>query len=281
LKGDIPYIELGGEGQILHFAHPNAYPPACFRQFLAPFTVRYRVMAMEQRPLWPHAHPADLPDWRVLADDLIAFFDEQGLRQVIGMGHSLGAVVTAVAAAKRPDLFCQLVLIDPVFMMPEMLAAIRQIPGGAREFPLLVAARNRRFQWPDLPTAFAHYRQKPVFARFSDEALWDYVNNSFTLNGDGLFTLRFPREWEEHLYAQMMGYGDRVWQYLAQVAQPTLAVRAAETDTLHPEAWARWQQLQPEATFIEVADVGHMLMLERPSAVAALLLAHLNHSTAA
>lgn len=275
LTDSIPYIELGGHGEVLHFAHPNAYTPACFRQFLAPFTERYRVLAMEQRPLWPQAQPESLPDWRVLADDLIDFFDQQGLHQVIGLGHSLGAVVTTVAAAKRPDLFRQLVLIDPVFMMPAMLAAIAQIPGGVKEFPLLAAARNRRYQWPDLQTAFLHYRQKPVFARFSDEVLWDYVNESFALNGDGLFTLLFPREWEEHLYGQMMGHGGLVWEYLPQVTQPTLAVRAAETDTLHPEAWARWQQIQPEATFVEVTEVGHMLMMERPLPVATLILSHL------
>ncbi len=275
MTDNIPYIEFGGAGPVLHFAHPNAYPPTCFRQFLAPFTERYRVVAMEARTLWPHAQPADLPDWRTLADDLITFFDQQGLRQVIGMGHSLGAVVTTVAAVKRPDLFRQLVLVDPVFMLPEMLAAIAQLPGGVREFPLLAAARNRRYQWPDLATAFAHYRQKPVFARFSDESLWDYVNNSFALDGNGVYTLRFPREWEEHLYAQMMGHGDQVWEYLPQVTQPTLAVRAAETDTLHPEAWACWQQIQPGATFIEVAEVGHMLMLERPLPIATRILSHL------
>ncbi|MBX3055076.1 MAG: alpha/beta hydrolase [Anaerolineae bacterium] len=275
MTDNMPYITWGGSGEVLHFAHPNAYPPACFRQFLAPFTAHYRVLAMEQRPLWPHVHPASLPDWRALADDLITFFDQQGLRQVIGLGHSLGAVITAVAAAKRPDLFRQLVLVDPVFMLPSMLAAIAQLPGGVEELPLLAAARNRRYQWPDLQTAFAHYRQKPVFARFSDESLWDYVNNSFVLSEDNLFTLRFSREWEEHLYRQMMGNGGLVWDYLPRVTQPTLAVRAMETDTLHPEAWARWQQIQPEATFVEVADVGHMLMLERPLSVANLILSHL------
>jgi len=275
LTDNTPYIEFGGAGPVLHFAHPNAYPPACFRQFVAPFTERYRVMAMEQRPLWPGAQPESLPDWRAMADDLIAFLDQQGLSQVIGLGHSLGAVLTTVAAARRPDLFCQLVLIDPVFMLPDVLAAIAQIPGGVAEFPLLAAARNRRYQWPDLQTAFDHYRQKPVFARFSDESLWDYVNNSFAPDDEGLFTLRFSREWEEHLYAQMMGLGDRVWEYLPQVTQPTIGVRAAETDTLQREAWARWQQIQPEATFLEVAGVGHMLMMERPLDVAHLILSHL------
>lgn len=272
---NIPHIEFGGAGPVLHFAHPNAYPPACFRQFLAPFTDQYRVMALEQRPLWPGQRPDDLTDWRLLVDDLIRFFEQEGLRDVIGLGHSLGAVVTIVAAARRPDLFRHLVLIDPVFMPSAVLEAIAQLPDGVESLPLLTAARRRRTQWPDRQAAFEHYRPKPVFARFSDESLWDYVNNNIVPDGKDGVTLRFSRDWEAHLYHQMMHSGDLVWDYLPQVTQATLAVRAAETDTLFPEAWALWQQLQPQATFVELPAVGHMLMLEQPAVTAQLILQHL------
>jgi pimeloyl-ACP methyl ester carboxylesterase len=90
----IPHHDFGGQGPILHFAHPNAYPPACFRQFLTPLTAHYHVTGIYHRPLWPGSRPEELTGWQLIADDLIRFFDQEGYRDVIGMGHSLGAVAT-------------------------------------------------------------------------------------------------------------------------------------------------------------------------------------------
>jgi pimeloyl-ACP methyl ester carboxylesterase len=256
----IPFYDFGGEGPRLHFAHPNAYTPTTFRRFLEPLTEQYRVTAVYHRPLWPHSRPEELTSWDVVADDLIRAFDQQGWQQVIGVGHSLGAVATAFAAARRPDLFRLLVLIEPVFLPPALLEKIRAEPQqvGFRSF--VQTARRRRSHWPSRQAAFDHFRPKQALASWPDAALWDYVNESLRDVADGV-VLSFPREWEARFYS--MPPLD-VWQAVAQISQPTLALRATESDTLFPEAWAAWQQLQPNAHFVELADVGHMLTLERP-----------------
>ena len=46
-----------------------------------------------------------------------------------------------------------------------------------------------------------------------------------------------------------------------------LFVAAAESDTLSPEAWRLWQELQPDAAFLEIANAGHMVPMERPDQV--------------
>ena len=38
-----PHDDFGGHGPILHFSHPNAYTPGCFRRFLAPLAEHYPV----------------------------------------------------------------------------------------------------------------------------------------------------------------------------------------------------------------------------------------------
>ena len=45
-----------------------------------------------------------------------------------------------------------------------------------------------------------------------------------------------------------------MWDELPALAHPTLAIRATESDTLYPDAWALWQTLQPSATFVESAS---------------------------
>lgn len=266
----LPYIDFGGEGQSLHFAHPNAYPPACFRQFCTALTADYRVVALEQRPLWPKQQPEALDSIQRLADDMIDFFDQNKLTDVIGVGHSLGGVVTMMTAVKRPDLFSKLVLLDPVFMAPSILEMAAGVPDGIN--PYATKALNRRNRWPDRQTAFDHFRPKKVFGLWSDAALWDFVETSIVPDGTGQVGLRFTREWESRFYTLVMSDGALVWELLPQLDLPTLAVRAGHSDTLFPEAWALWREIQPETTFVEMPEVGHMFTMERPLPTAQLVL---------
>ncbi|MCB9421401.1 MAG: alpha/beta hydrolase [Ardenticatenaceae bacterium] len=272
MNSQIPFIDFGGNGPLLHFAHANAYPPGCYRQFIEDLTPHFRVLAIEQRPLWPNSNPAELTSWELLADDLIRFFEQEGLENVIGVGHSLGGVATMYAAVKRPSLFRQLILIEPVFLPPELLKMAAANPDGAYKLPLVRVAQNRRNRWAGRQEAFDRFRDKSVFRRFSDDALWDYVNHATRTDGSGEFVLSFPREWEARVYAHPPLH---VWEHLPQVTQPTLALRAAESDTIMPAAWQLWQALQPAATFIEIPDTGHMLTMERPSLIAQTILKHL------
>ena len=137
-------------------------------------------------------------------------------------------------------------------------------PDKAAEQPFVLWALNRRNRWESWQAAFDRFREKSVFERWSDEALWDYVNNG-THEEDGEFVLTYPREWESRVYGKPPL---SVWERIPQITQPTLALRATETDTLHPEPWQLWQELQPAATFVEMEGVGHMLTMERPLLVA-------------
>lgn len=273
----IPYDDFGGHGPVLHFSHPNAYTPRCFRRFLMPFTAHYHVMAAHHRALWylspgaPDVAPADaFDDWNLIADDLLRFLDQQRLEGIIGVGHSLGAVATMKAALREPQRFRALVLIEPVFLPPAVLDAARAHPQAAAERPFVLAARRRRDRWPDRQAAFDRYREKRVFANFPDETLWDYVNEG--LHDDattGEVVLSFPRAWEAAFYAHPPL---DVWDEIPRLSLPTLAVRGAASDTLFPDAWALWQTLQPSAAFLEMSDAGHMLTLEAPDDAATVVL---------
>ncbi len=271
----IPFIDFGGEGEILHFAHPNAYTPETFHRFLAPLTEHFHVLGIKQRPLWPNSDPTKLNGngWTLFTNDLIRFFDQEGLRDVIAVGHSLGAVATMYAAVQRPDLFSRLILIDPVFLPPQVLQMVETMSVEDRKLhPVVQSALFRRTQWPSRQAAFDRFRTKPIFARFSDELLWDYVNYSLGDNEDGTVSLLFSSAWEAQIYAK---FPMQVWEELPKVTHPMLAIRGAESDTLLPEAWTYWQELQPHGKYVEIGDTGHMLTLERPNAVAEAILNYL------
>ena len=271
----IPYDDFGGRGPVLHFAHPNAYTPGSFRQFLAPLAEHYHVLAAHHRPLWPDGDTAGLAEatadftWDAIADDLLRFLDERGLAQVIGVGHSLGAVATMIAARRQPERFRAVALIEPVFLPPHVLAAVQAHPQMAAERPFVLAALRRRDRWPSRDEAFARFRDKAVFANWSDEALWDYVNDGLRDDpATGEVVLRYSRQWEARFYSRPP---TNVWDELPGLGVPTLAVRGTQSDTLYPEAWALWQNVQPAATFVEMDGVGHMLTAEAPADTAAVI----------
>lgn len=267
----IPFHDYGGGGPMLHFAHANAYPPGSYRLFLNALAKNFQVLAIKHRPLWPTAQPEEMKSWHRIADDLVAFFDQQNLRGVIGVGHSLGGVATMIAAVKRPELFSQIVLIDPVFLAPHLLAIVEERVQNQEEpfeFPMVSVAQRRRDWWSSRAAAYEHLRPKPVFARLSDEAMWDFINYGLADDTNGGVRLAFPKAWEARIYSIPPTF---IWDYVPQISQPTLAIRATESDTLFPLAWQHWQQIQPQATFMELPDTTHLLTMEKPEQVASLI----------
>ncbi len=261
----IPFHHVGGSGPLLHYAHPNGYTPLVFKQFLQPLIPHFQVTAVCHRPLWPGSQPEEMTNWHLIADDLMDLFEQQQWEGVIGVGHSLGAVVTMYAAVKRPSLFRALVLIDPVFLVPAWLEVVAANPAVTADTPLVQNALRRRHRWATRQAAFDRFRNKEAFQTWSDTVLWDYVNEGLRQDETGEYVLTYSREWEAQFYSQPP---TDVWQYIPQITQPTLAIRGAHSDTLFPDSWQRWQQQQPQATFVEIEGAGHMVTAERPILVA-------------
>jgi len=271
----IPSKDFGGVGQRLLFAHANAYPPGTYRALLERLSKSYRVLAVKHRPLWGRKNPEDLLKWEQIAKDIIAFCDQNGFRRLIGVGHSLGAVANMMAALERPDLFQVLVLIEPVFLLPAILDQFADEDNidNRSQWPWVATALNRRNLWPSQQEAYDHFRGKKVFIRWSNEVLLDYISSGLRLNKQGDFELIYPREWEARIYALPP---TEVWNIISQIEQPTLAVRGADSDALSSKAWALWQESQPLATFVELADLGHLLPMESPLILADTILEFLN-----
>lgn len=271
----IPFYDFGGSGQVIHFSHANGYPPASFQKMISPLLAYYRVLGAHHRPLWPNSHPDELTSWDIFADDLIQFLESQELTDgIIGMGHSLGAVVTMMVALKRPSLFTHIILIDPVFLPPHILKLSQMFPRGAKtRNPLVQSTLRRRNQWADRQVAFEQFRAKKLFARWPDETLQDYVNSALIPDGANGFKLAYSREWEAQIYSTPPA---NVWQELPKLTHPTLAVHGAESTTLNQAEWERWQKKQPTATFVDVDGAGHMVPMERPLHLAQIILNYLS-----
>jgi len=259
------FTDSGGHGPGLHFAHANAYPPGSYRQLLEPLAASHRLKCIHWLPLVQPDHHPHFRNWHELIPDLVHFIETEFDPPVLAAGHSMGAVVTMMAASRRPDLFRAVALIDPVLLPLKKTLLLGLTPQRWKaRLPIVAKALNRPNRWDSREQAFAFHRRARAFARVGDEALWDYIRAGTKETADGGYALAFPREWEARIYATCPW----VWPDLRRCRVPMLAIRGSLSEVVPDAVWERWRQVHPQARFVDIEDAGHLVPLQRPDRVA-------------
>ncbi|MFT5605516.1 MAG: pimeloyl-ACP methyl ester carboxylesterase [Paracoccaceae bacterium] len=270
-RGEAVWWSRGDTGRGLHFLAANGFPVASYRFLLEPLARQHRVLALESRGAWPGNHaPQAGFKWAEHADDLIAFLENQqaqsDFRAVVGIGHSIGATVTAMAALKRPELFERLILIDPATYTGRWSPLIARFrPSRTKGMDLARRTRNRRVHWQSHADFASYHRGKSAYSRFTEQALTDYTQAALRPVQER-FELIYDRDWEAWNFQQTAA----LWPVLRKLKLPTLVLRG-EHSSLHPQAeFARYcKRLPANVTAITVPGAGHMLPQEAPDAVLA------------
>ncbi|MGJ8662591.1 MAG: alpha/beta fold hydrolase [Marinicella sp.] len=262
---NLPKISWGEETtqQPVYFAHANAYPPGSYQPIIDALAQNNQVVSYLQKPLWqPTPDPAKLKNWHQLVDDVIQFFDQNKMQNVVAVGHSLGAVTTFMAAQKKPDLIKALVMIEPVALPWFFCWLTRVFPGLVKKrVNIIKKALNRPNQFVSKQAAFDFHRKPRAFKRMTDENLWHYIDAGVIKQGDG-YHLAYPREWEARIYATATYFRGQ----LLQSKLPVLAMRGALSDTIDEKFWLKWNR-NPNHQFIHFPEAGHLLPFEEPEHV--------------
>jgi len=277
---------LSRNGPLFLFAHANGYPPEAYRTFLLPFLDDFQVMALSLRPFWPGADPDCLKDWKGFRDDYLDFLKELesnqrlpghskiGFNQVIGVGHSVGAMTSLMAAIEQPYLFRALVLIEPVLFPPwqgTIMRALAPFNLMRRIHPLIRATLRRKVNFPDREAMFTNYRGKRIFESLSDPVLRDYVAGLASDNPDGTVNLKYSPAWEVKIY-ETGGIADAyVWRNLPNVSSPVLVLRGENSETLKPRVVQSMVNKLPYGQAYSQPDAGHLFPLEFPERAASII----------
>lgn len=259
---------FGGSGEPLVFAHANGYPPRSYKRLLAPLADHYAVAGFRHRPLWSREPAPARADWNQFANDLIHTLERGTSGPVWMMGHSLGGVVSMLAALKRPELFRGLILLDPVFVKTRLAVGLNLTPRSRLpKIPMVKRALNRPDRFPDPQSAFEFHRGKRAFNAFDDEVLWDYIRAGFKPGQGGDWELAYSGGWEAAVYSSL----PLVWPRLLRLKVPTLGIGGETSDILSAAALRRWARLQPQAELHSIPG-GHLFPLEQPDQTAKLVL---------
>src|SRR3990167_6776583 len=146
----------------IHFAHANGIPGSSYLPLLE------RLQPHSSFALDRFGHDPRYPfddNWTHLADELIAHLQGHATEPVVGIGHSMGAVVTFMAACKRPDLFRGVLLLDPpIFwgVAAWVLKALKLLGQTDRVTPA-GKSKFRRQRWDSRQQALDYFASKPLY----------------------------------------------------------------------------------------------------------------------
>ncbi len=272
-------VELGGAAaaSILHIAPANGFPPQTYLPLLRRLP-GFRALCLPPRALWGGAAlPAEYQDWSAAATDLLAGFAAHNLSGITAIGHSFGGIVSLLALLKEPARFKALILLDPVFLPPRLLALNRQAwaEGKVEDMPLVRGTRRRRQFFASREAAFARFRQRPLFADWADETLWLYVQHGLRPRAAGSaaagFELAWSADWEAYYFATVYR---QIWQDLPKLngLAQTLIIRAPGSDTFPDAVLERAQSLLPAVDFHELPGQGHLFPQAAPIETAQIIL---------
>ena len=266
MSNHIPYVDFGGNGETIHLAHANGFPARSYQQIINELIPNYRVIGMNARPLWTNSNHLEFKTWEMAAEDLIRFLDERELSNIIGIGHSFGAICTMIAAQKRPDLFRKLVLIEPVILPKwyHLISGILPHSVVKKINPVVKKTLVRTEEWSNREAAFELFRNKKVFSQMSDKALSDYVNSVTATTKQGTVFLKYSKEWESQIYLTIFNS----WKIFPKVQQPFIVFRGETSDTIFPDVWTGLQKLNKKGTYKEYKESGHLLPFEKPTELA-------------
>lgn len=270
-----PLIELAGEAgaPLLHLAPANGFPPMTYEPLLRELS-GYQAICTPPRALWgDQAPPTEYRDWNADAHDLLAGLAARDLREIIAVGHSLGGVVSMLALLKTPERFKALIMLDPPILPPHFLAMIAAAweQDMVEEIPMVRAARRRRQFFDSEAGAFARFRGKRVFADWTDESLWLYIEHGLRRRAEGGFELIWSADWEAHYFANVY---QEIWEDLPKLngLAPSLFIRGEDSDTFSREACHRAQALAPMADFQLMLGRGHLFPLAAPEETARMIM---------
>jgi pimeloyl-ACP methyl ester carboxylesterase len=227
-----------------------------------------RVYSYDRRGHGDSSHdPEAVYDWDVEVEDLAAVISRLGLRGVRALGHSAGATLIGVLAAREPRLFARAMLVEPV------LLEVGEIQPASSNDMLERTLRRRRV-FESAAAMLANFENKPPLNTWRRDLLREYCENGASVNSEGQWELKCPPEIEARFYASARAFDGLAALLKCEV--PLMVLFGTRGNRGEESSGARFAgRLRAEmknARVLSFADAGHFLPLEKPETVAALAL---------
>jgi pimeloyl-ACP methyl ester carboxylesterase len=252
----------------LIFAHANGFPGMSYRSLLAPLHERFEVLPLDRL-----GHHPDYPvgrNWLALRDELLAQLPES--EPLIGVGHSMGGLLMAMAAEHAPERFRCVVMLDS----PLMLGLDAWSLKVAKRFGFIDRltpegqTRERRAVWPDRGAMANYLRRRDLFRHFTEASLHDYIEGGTRLRDDGQIELIYDPAVESEIFRHLP---DHLTRLPRRLRVPCGLLAGRDSDLLTP---SRRRRLARHGIRVSLVPGTHMFPMEHPEETRQALLALLD-----
>ncbi len=251
---------------IIHFVHGNGFPSPCYRQLFEHFEPRFECCYLDRV-----GHSPDFPvteNWHYLVSEVIASIQDQALKPVIAVGHSLGGVLSLLASIEQPSLFKAVILLDsPMFgRVKSILLRISKAFGVIDRITPASTTLKRRKHWATREQAVSYLRRRVLFKSFDEMCLQDYIDYGMEKNDEG-YSLRFDPQIEYQIYRTLP---DASYELEGKLQTPTALIYGDKSHLIH-RSDVRYMKKKYGITPIETHG-SHMFPLEHPACCANLVM---------
>lgn len=257
--------------RMIHFSHANGIPVETYRKFLEGFESDYEIKTIDL--IGMHADYPITKDWRYLVQQLIDDIEQQcSDLPVIGLGHSFGSLVTLMAAYKRPDLFSQLIILDPPFvigknsMLFEMIKILnlkmldKITPAGI--------TLKRKDHWKSKELAIEALRHNRLFKSFDEDCFHAYIKHGLIADETaGGVKLKIPKKIEAKIFRTVPAWW---WRTPRKAPKIPVHLITADQSPFYKQGLPQAMQKIYKIDYTAV-EGGHMFPLERPNEIASLV----------
>ena len=270
--GTTSYLEWSGPqaAPVLVFLHANGFNALTYRTLLAPLAERFRIIAPDQRghgfttlESLPRIHPR----WELLRDDLLRLVAMLGVRPRVLAGHSLGATVSLMAAAKI-DVADALVVSEPV-LQPDsraLYALLMRMLGRAEQLPRVLPAKKRRAQFASREEAVKGYRGRGIFKGWPEQIVADYVEGGTIASEGGGYKLACSPDWESEFFT-VFPFG--LARLGSRIRVPVTVLAGTEQSATTEDVVSGFVRRHPRTKLRRIPGASHFLPMEKPELVRA------------
>ncbi|WP_083941542.1 alpha/beta fold hydrolase [Salinicola socius] len=244
----------------LVFAHANGFTGASYRTLLSPLADRF-----ELHPLERLAHDPRYPvgrNWLALREEYLAAVASVPT-PIVAVGHSMGGVLSIMAAAEAPQRFRAVVALDPPLLLGRdaWMLKVAKLTGFIDRVTPAGKTLRRRERWSSREAMAESLRRRSLFQRFTETAMDDYVTGATTLDEDsGAARLLFAPRTEAAVFRHLP---DHLISVLRKLQVPLTVIAGEDSDLLTP---GRRRTLSRLGVRLRCVPGGHMFPFEHPKA---------------
>ncbi|BFL70954.1 alpha/beta hydrolase [Moraxella osloensis] len=258
--------------QTAHFYGGNGFALGVYEPLLSDLAQHLNITALTMRGEWYDKPTADKMTREEDADVLIEFLQKTQDKPIIGIGHSQGATATTIAAAKRPDLFSALYLLEPVTFTNQqgkLYSLVPRMVKMTRE--PFKSTQVKQADWHSVDAYYQFLRRHKAYKRITDEHLLTYAKNSLEPGEQAELTLRFSPKQELANYFGTPLIMKPLQQLIADNKVPVQLIIGKPSMFISQQVRQMWDKFVPSEQMTVLNDYGHLLPLEAPELCAKLI----------